>query len=81
MEQAQLGVRAAQAAGVAASEAVTSSHEQLRLAEARYTAGLGNVIELGDAQVANTNAAAQAVQARYNLAIARAQLAGALGRR
>jgi outer membrane protein len=81
VEQAQLAVRAAQAAGVAAAEALTSAREQLRLAEGRYTGGLGNVIELGDAQLASTNAAAQAVQARYNLATARAQLLAALGRR
>jgi outer membrane protein len=81
VEQAQLSVRAAQAGGVAADEAVTSARELLRLAEGRYTGGLGNVIELGDAQVAFTGAQAQAVQARYNLALARAQLLGALGRR
>ena len=81
VEQAQLAVRAAQAAGVAAAEALTNAREQLRLAEGRYTGGLGNVIELGDAQLASTNAAAQAVQARYNLATARAQLLAALGRR
>jgi outer membrane protein len=81
VEQAQLAVRAAQAQGVAAAEALTNAREQLRLAEGRYSGGLGNVIELGDAQLAATNAAAQAVQARYNLATARAQLLAALGRR
>jgi outer membrane protein len=81
VEQGQLGVRAAQGEGAAAEEALASAREQLRLAEGRYTAGLGNVIELGDAQVAFTNAAAQAVQARYNVALARAQLTAALGKR
>ena len=81
VEQAQLAVRAAQASGTAAAEALASAREQLRLAEGRYSAGLGNVIELGDAQLASTNAAAQAVAARYNLATARAQLLAALGRR
>jgi outer membrane protein len=42
---------------------------------------VGSGIELGDAQVALTNAAAQEVQARYTLANARAQLMKALGRR
>jgi len=46
----------------------------------RYNAGTGSVIELGDAQVAATNAAAQVVQADYNLATARAQLLAAMGR-
>ena len=81
VEQAQLAVRAAKAAGVAAEEAIVNAREQLRLAEGRYSAGLGSVIELGDAQVLLTNAAAQGVQARYNLATARAQLMAALGKR
>lgn len=81
VQSAQLAVRAAKAGGVAAEEAITNAREQLRLAEGRYTAGLGNVIELGDAQVAFTSAAAQAVQAHYALATARAQLLTALGRR
>jgi outer membrane protein len=81
VQQAQLAVRAAKAGGVAAEEAVVNAREQLRLAEGRYVGGLGNAIELGDAQVAFTNAQAQAVQAHYNLATARAQLSTALGKR
>jgi outer membrane protein len=81
VEQTQLLVRAAKASAVAAHEAEVNAAEQLRLAEGRYAAGLGNAIELSDAQVAFTNAAAQAVQARYSVATARAQLAGALGER
>jgi outer membrane protein len=77
---AQLAVRAAKATIGAADEAVTSAREQLRLAEQRYATGVGNIIELDDAQVAYTSAAAQVVQARYNLASARAQLLAALGR-
>jgi outer membrane protein len=50
------------------------------LAEGRYDAGVGNVIELGDAQVALTSAEVQAVQADYNISSARAQLLNALGR-
>ena len=77
---AQLAVRAAKATIGAADEALTSAHEQLRLAEQRYATGVGNIIELDDAQVTYTSAAAQVVQARYNLASARAQLLAALGR-
>jgi outer membrane protein len=77
---AQLNVRAAKATIGAADEAVTSAREQLRLAEQRYATGVGNIIELDDAQVSYTSAAAQVVQARYNLASARAQLLAALGR-
>ena len=47
---------------------------------ARYATGVGSIIELNDAQVAYTSAAAQVVQARYSLSIARAQLLAALGR-
>jgi outer membrane protein len=80
VNSAQLAVRAAKATIGAADEAVTSAHEQLRLAEQRFATGVGNIIELDDAQVAYTSAAAQVVQARYNLASARAQLLAALGR-
>jgi outer membrane protein len=78
--QAQLAVRANQSALSAAGEALVNARERLRLAEGRYQAGVGSVIELGDAQVALTTAAAQRVQAEYNLASARAQLLRALGR-
>jgi len=77
---AQLAVRAAKATIGASDEALTSAREQLRLAEQRYATGVGNIIELDDAQVTYTSAAAQVVQARYNLASARAQLLAALGR-
>ncbi len=77
---AQLDVRAAQEALVASGEGVTSSRERLALAEGRYQAGAGSVIELGDAQLGVVTAAAQQVAAEYRLAIARAQLIFALGR-
>ncbi len=77
---AQLAVRAAKATIGAADEALSSAREQLRLAEQRYATGVGSIIELNDAQAAYTSAAGQVVQARYSLAIARAQLLAALGR-
>jgi outer membrane protein len=80
VEQARLAVLAARASLDATKEAATNARERLRLAEGRYRAGVGNVIELGDAQVAMTAAAAQEVQAQYQLATARAQLILALGR-
>jgi len=79
LEQARLAVRAAKASVEATHEAVVNAREQLRLAEGRYGAGVGNVIELGDAQVAMTTASAQEVQAQFGLATARAQLMLALG--
>jgi outer membrane protein len=79
VEQAALAVRAAKASIDAAQEAVVNARLQLKLAEGRYSQGVGSIIELSDAQVALTTAAAQQVQADYNLATARAQLLNALG--
>ena len=81
VDTARLAVRAAKATIRAADEALANARERLRLAEGRYNAGVGNAIELGDAQVAVTQSAAQRVQAAYNLSTARAQLVRALGRR
>jgi len=80
LEQARLAVGAAKAALAASITALENANERLSLAEARYRTGVGSIIELGDAQVAETNAAGQRVQAEYNLASARAQLLQALGR-
>jgi outer membrane protein len=80
IEQARLGIRAAQALGAASEDALVNARDRLRLAEGRYQAGVGNIIELGDAQLAQTAAAAQRVQADYQLFTARAQLLKALGR-
>ncbi len=79
VDQARLAVRAAKTSIAAARDAQTNAREQLRLAEGRYAAGVGNIIELSDAQVGLTNASAQIVQAEFNLASARAQLVTALG--
>jgi outer membrane protein len=78
--QARLGVQAAAAVIEAANEALANAQGRLQLAEGRYEAGVGNAIELGDAQVALTRAEAQSVSAEYGLSLARAQLLSALGR-
>jgi outer membrane protein len=80
VEQARLSVRAAKAEIGAAEEALVNAREQLRLAEGRYETGVGNIIELGDAQVAFTNASAQKVQSDYDLATARVTLLHTLAR-
>jgi outer membrane protein len=80
VQQVRLALRAAKSALGAAADALLNARERLKLAETRYQTGVGNVIELGDAQVAVTTAAAQSVQADYKLATARAQLLKALGR-
>jgi outer membrane protein len=80
VEQALLGVKAARESVDASHEAADAAKDQLRLAEARYQAGAGSVIELTDAQTTARAAAAQEVQAVYGLAQARAALLAALGR-
>jgi outer membrane protein len=80
VEAARLALRAAKETQSAAQEALVNARERLRLAEERYQVGVGSAIELGDAQVALTQAAAQAVQADDRLATARAQLLRAVGR-
>jgi outer membrane protein len=80
VEQALLTLRAAKEAIVAAEEALVNARAQLTLAEGRYNAGVGSIIELTDAQVAYTSAGQQRVQADYGLAQARAQLLKAVGR-
>jgi len=79
IEQARLGVHAAKAAIEATHEAAVNARVRLNLAEGRYQAGVGSIIELGDSQVALTAAAGQEVQAVFNLATARARLLQALG--
>ncbi|HVU03204.1 MAG TPA: TolC family protein [Polyangiaceae bacterium] len=79
--QAKLSLRAALAAVDAAREVEKNARERLRLADARYQAGAGSIIELEDAEVAEATAAGQVVQADYGLSLARAQLEKGLGRR
>ena len=80
VDQALLAIRAAKAALASASRALLAARQRLSLAEGRYQNGSGSVIELGDAQIAASNAAAQVVQTDFQLATARAQLLFALGR-
>lgn len=80
LERARLSVQAEKAAVVAASQSTRSAREQLSLAEGRYTAGVGSILEWGDAQLALVTAEAQEVQESFKLASARAQLIKALGR-
>jgi outer membrane protein len=81
VQEASASVRAAQEALVAADEALTAMRERLRLADGRYAAGVGSIIELSDAELGAANAGAQKVSAEYALATARAALLLALGRR
>jgi outer membrane protein len=80
VNQALLAIRAAKAALFSSKNALAAARQRLSLAEGRYQNGSGSVIELGDAQTAAANAAAQVVQTDFQLATARAQLLWALGR-
>lgn len=67
-------------ANVAASnEAVTAARAQLKLADARYTQGLGSQIELADAQTAVTTAEGNLITAEWQLADAWTNLRRSLG--
>jgi outer membrane protein len=80
VEQVRLALEAAKASQVGAREAQANARARLQLAEGRYRTGIGNIIELSDAQVALTAASTQVVSADFQLATARAQLIQALGR-
>ena len=80
LEQALLSLRAAQSAVEIAEEVEVNARELLTLAEGRYSAGVGNVIELGDAQLVLSNAQAQRVGANYELGQARMMLRRGLGK-
>lgn len=80
VQRGRLAVRSAAAVVEAADDVVVNARERLRLAEGRYAAGAGSIIELNDAQLALVDAEVQRIQADFDLATARAQLVAALGR-
>jgi outer membrane protein len=53
----------------------------LRLAQARYDAGLGSIVELNQAELSQTSALIEAASARFNYLSARAALNYSLGAR
>ncbi len=79
VQQAQLSIAAAHEGLAASQEALDSAQVLLRSAEGRYATGLGTILELSDAQLARSSAAAGRVLADYKLASARAALLRALG--
>jgi outer membrane protein len=80
VDQARLTIIAGKAAISAAERSLANAKARLDLAEVRYRTGVGNGIELSDAQLAATNAGFQRLQALLKLDTARAQLQKALGR-
>lgn len=65
----------------AAQKAVESAQENFRLAQGRFDAGVGTIIELTDAQLALTRAQSTEAQALTDYRIAISRLERALGRR
>lgn len=58
---------------------VAQSREALRLAQARYEAGLGSIVELNEAQLSETSAEIAAAGANYAYLTRRAELDYAAG--
>ena len=81
VEQAQNNVIEAQERIQAAQVAVTSAQENFRLAQGRFDAGVGTILELTDAQLALTLAQNTEAQALADYRIALARLDRATGRR
>ena len=81
VEQAQLTLTEADERIQAAQVAVASAQENFRLAQGRFDAGVGTILELTDAQLALTLAQNTEAQALADFRIALARLERALGRR
>lgn len=81
VEQAHLNLGEAEERIGAAGKAVESAQENFQLARGRFDAGVANIIELTDAQLALTQAQSTEAQALADYRIAIARLEQALGRR
>ena len=73
-------IRATAGALSAADRGVAAARERLRLAEGRYTNGVGSLIEVSDARLGVVQAEGQRIQSELDLAVARVRLFAALGR-
>jgi len=81
VEQAHVTVLQAEEAIGAAQKAVESADENFRLSQGRFDAGVANIIELTDAQLALTTAESNVAQALADYRISIARLERFLGRR
>jgi outer membrane protein TolC len=79
VRQAYLSVREAQARLEATAKSVEEAREAVRLAEARYAAGVGTSVEVTDAVAAFTGASTNNVTAIYDARISLARLDNAVG--
>jgi outer membrane protein TolC len=81
VEQSQITIEEAQERLQAAQTAVVSAQENFRLAQGRFDAGVGTILELTDAQLALTQAQNVEAQALADYRIALYRLDRARGRR
>lgn len=79
VRQAFLNLQAAEEGIPYAQLVVKQAQENLDLANGRYAAGIGNPVELSDAELAYSNAKYAESQALYNYKIAQASLEKAMG--
>lgn len=77
--QAYLELQNSEALISVAESGLNKARESLELANGRYEAGVGTIIEVTDAQTAYTRVETDLVNARYDLALARARLEKAVG--
>jgi outer membrane protein TolC len=81
VEQAEISAEEGQERIQAAQAAVASAEENFRLAQGRFDAGVGTILELTDAQLALTQSQNTETQALADFRIALYRLDRALGRR
>ncbi len=79
VQQAFLNLRAAEERIPTAELGAQQAAENLEIATGRYAAGVGNPVEVTDAEVANTNAKTAYIQALYDYNVALANLDKAMG--
>ncbi len=79
VRQAYLNVRQSEESIFASEVALRQARENLEMAEGRYLAGVGNILELTDAQVLLSSARGNSVRALANYYISLAQLERAVG--
>jgi outer membrane protein TolC len=80
VEQNYLDVKTAREVIRSTAKAREAAQENLRLAQGRYKAGVGSIIEVTDAQVQFSRSDLRYVQALYDYRIAEAKLDKAVGR-
>jgi TolC family type I secretion outer membrane protein len=81
VQQSLLNLREAEERIGTAELTVRQAQENYEIATGRYAAGVGNPIEVTDAEVALANAKTSYIQALYDFKVARASLEKAMGRR